>query len=133
MLMKVNTYYRAYQFFSSEMGLKGAEKDVFGVIYNVVANLKGVVSIKQIEMRTGRTHATVCKAITSLVLKGYVIKVSKMTDGKNVFALGKVRVGKDKHPEWTTPVSLKNPFGSPKDTSSSVQTIPLNNYNKKYE
>ena len=32
--MKGNPYYRAYQFFSSEMKLSEAEKDVFSVIYN---------------------------------------------------------------------------------------------------
>lgn len=133
MLMKGNPYYRAYQFFSSEMKLRGAEKDVFGVIYNAVANIKGVVSIKQIEMRTGRRRATVCKALNELISKGYIIKVSQTSEGKNTFALGKVRVGKDQHPEWTTPVSLKNPFGSPEDTGGSIKSIPVNNYNKKYE
>ena len=131
--MKGNPYYRAYQFFSSEMGLSGAEKDVFGVIYNAVANMRGVVSIRQIEMRTGRRRATVCKAINALISKGYIIKVTQTAEGKNTFALGRVRVGKDQHPEWTTPVSLKNPFGSPKDTGGSIKAIPVNNYNKKYE
>lgn len=131
--MKGNPYYRAYQFFSSEMGLSGAEKDVFGVIYNAVANMKGVVSIRQIEMRTGRRRATVCKAINALISKGYIIKVSHTAEGKNTFDLGKVRVGKDQHPEWTTPVSLKNPFESPKDNGGSIKAIPVNNYNKKYE
>ena len=131
--MKGNPYYRAYQFFSSEMKLSGAEKDVFGVIYNAVANMKGIVSIKQIEMRAGRRRATVCKALNALIFKGYIIKVSQTSEGKNTFALGKVKVGKDQHPEWTTPVSLKNPFGSPEDTRGSVKTIPVNNYNKKYE
>ena len=92
--MKGNPYYRAYQFFSSEMGLSGAEKDVFGVIYNAVANMKGVVSIRQIEMRAGRRRATVCKALNALISKGYIIKVSQTAEGKNTFALGKARVGK---------------------------------------
>ena len=131
--MKGNPYYRAYQFFSSEMGLNGAEKDVFGVIYNAVANMKGIVSIRQIEMRAGRRRATVCKALNSLISKGYVIKVTQSSEGKNIFDLGKVRVGKDQHPEWTTQVSLKNPFGSPADTEGSIKSIPVNNYNKKYE
>lgn len=131
--MKGNPYYRAYQFFSSEMGLNGAEKDVFGVIYNAVANMKGVVSIRQIEMRAGRRRATVCKALNSLISKGYIIKGMQTAEGKNTFALGKVRVGKDQHPEWTTPVSLKNPFGSPEDTRGSIRSIPVNNYNTKYE
>ena len=69
MFMKGNPYYRAYQFFSSEMGLSGAEKDVFGVIYNAVANMKGVVSIRQIEMRT-----------TQIAQRGILIQRSPGTD-----------------------------------------------------
>ena len=65
--------------------------------------------------------------------KGYIIKGTHTAEGKNTFDLDKVRVGKDQHPEWTTSVSLKNPFGSPKDTGGSIKAIPVNNYNKKYE
>ena len=73
--------------------------------------------------------------ISTLLLSGFILcyLVSHTAEGKNTFDLGKVRVGKDQHPEWTTPVSLKNPFGSPEDTKGSVKTIPVNNYNKKYE
>ena len=96
------------------------------------ANMK-IPATRQIEMRTGRRRATVCKAINTLISKGYIIKVTHTAEGKNTFDLGRVRVGKDQHPEWTTPVSLKNPFGSPKDTGGSIKAIPVNNYNKKYE
>lgn len=68
-----------YQFFWEELGLKGANKEVFAVIYSMCASFQGVarVSVQDLCNITGLTKQSVLKAQAYLMAEGLIGRLRK--------------------------------------------------------
>lgn len=67
-------FYTVYQFMSKDLRLRGAEKEVFAIIYGYARSHSGVaeVSISRMQALSGLSRETVTKAIAALIERNYL-------------------------------------------------------------
>lgn len=76
---KGSRFYMVYQFFWEELGLRGANKEVYAVIFGLCSSFQGVakVSIGDICTLTGLSKLSVMKALEYLISKGHIERLPK--------------------------------------------------------
>ncbi len=74
-------FYMVYQFFWEELGLRGANKEVYAVIFGLCSSFQGVakVSIGDICAITGLSKLSVMKAQEYLISRGLIERLPKNT------------------------------------------------------
>ena len=72
-------FYMVYQFFWEELGLRGANKEVYAVIFGLCSSFQGVakVSIGDICALTGLSKLSVMKAQEYLISRGLIKRLPK--------------------------------------------------------
>ena len=78
-------FYMVYQFFWEELGLRGANKEVYAVIFGLCSSFQGVakVSIGDICALTGLSKLSVMKAQEYLISRGLIERLPKKHHNEN--------------------------------------------------
>lgn len=67
-------FYTVYHFMAQDLRLRGAEKEVFAIIYGYARSCSGVaeVSITRMQLLSGISRDTIVKAIAKLIARNYI-------------------------------------------------------------
>ena len=92
-------FFMVYQFFAQELGLRGAAKEVYAIIYGRYVSFDGVakVSLREMMRLTGLTKQSVINALKALQEAGLIEKTSS-TSKKSTYKILGIEISPDGKP-----------------------------------
>lgn len=102
-------FFMVYQFFAQELGLRGAAKEVYAIIYGRYVSFDGVakVSLRELMRLTGLTKQSIINALKALQEAGLIEKTAS-TNKKSTYKIQGIEISPDGKPVkifWTTLVA----------------------------
>ena len=92
-------FFMVYQFFAQELGLRGAAKEVYAIIYGSYVSFDGVakVSLREMMRLTGLTKQSIINALKALQDAGLIEKTSSATK-KSAYKILGIEISPDGKP-----------------------------------
>ncbi len=92
-------FFMVYQFFAQELGLRGAAKEVYAILYGRYVSFDGVakVSLREMMRLTGLTKQSIINALKTLQEAGLIEKTAS-TNKKSTYKILGIEISPDGKP-----------------------------------
>ena len=92
-------FFMVYQFFAQKLGLRGAAKEVYAIIYGRYVSFDGVakVSLREMMRLTGLTKQSIINALKTLQEAGLIEKTAS-TNKKSTYKILGIEISPDGKP-----------------------------------
>ena len=92
-------FFMVYQFFAQKLGLRGAAKEVYAIIYGRYVSFDGVakVSLREMMRLTGLTKQSIINALKALQEAGLIEKTAS-TNKKSTYKILGIEISPDGKP-----------------------------------